>query len=103
MIDSARHRPTNHRLVIDRECLMAKRLCGSVLSGWGVLAVGTLWLCLFAPSSAEAAIGRTAGSFDVSANGAATYTIPIFTPPGPRGVQPAIALNYNSNSDVGYL
>ncbi|MEO6080914.1 MAG: SpvB/TcaC N-terminal domain-containing protein [Steroidobacteraceae bacterium] len=67
------------------------------------MAISTLWLCLLATTSAQAAVGRTSGSFNVSANGAATYTIPIFTPPGPRGVQPSIALSYNSNSKEGYV
>lgn len=48
-----------------------------------------------------AAMGRTQGSFAVTPTGAATYSIPIFTPPGPRGIQPSIALVYNSNAGVG--
>ncbi len=49
------------------------------------------------------AVGRTKGSFAVSATGAATYTIPIWAPPGPRGVTPHIALAYNSQSGNGYV
>ena len=45
--------------------------------------------------------GRTAGSFGVSLGGAATFSIPIWTPPGPNGVQPSISLNYSSQAGNG--
>jgi RHS repeat-associated protein len=54
-------------------------------------------------SPADAAVGRTAGNFQVISSGAATYTIPIFTPPGPKGVQPSIALVYNSTALSGTI
>lgn len=60
------------------------------------LATGLLGIS--APTFAE--YGRTAGSFDVS-GGAAVYTIPIWTPPGPNGVQPTISINYSSQRGNG--
>jgi RHS repeat-associated protein len=45
--------------------------------------------------------GRTTGSFAVSPSGSATYSIPIWTPPGPNGVQPSISLDYSSQSGNG--
>ncbi len=58
--------------------------------------------CLFARGS-DAAVGRTVGQFAVSATGSAQYTVPIFAPPGPRGMQPNIALLYDSRVGIGPL
>jgi hypothetical protein len=60
--------------------------------------------CLGISSHALTAdFGRTQGSFGVSPSGAATYNIPIWTPPGPNGLTPSISLNYNSQSGNGLL
>jgi hypothetical protein len=41
-------------------------------------------------------VGRTAGSHAVTNTGAATYTIPIWAPPGIRAIEPHLALTYSS-------
>ncbi|MBP7497448.1 MAG: hypothetical protein KA792_07275, partial [Bacteroidales bacterium] len=48
-------------------------------------------------------VGTTQGSFDVSPSGAATYTIPILTPPGTAGMVPSVSINYNSQAGNGLL
>ncbi len=52
---------------------------------------------------ARGAVGRTPGSFAVSNVGAATYSVPIWAPPGPNGLQPNIALSYNSQAGAGFV
>ncbi len=50
-------------------------------------------------------VGTTAGNLEVTPNGAAVYTIPIFTPPGTAGMAPSVSVVYNSqapNGLVGY-
>jgi RHS repeat-associated protein len=50
-----------------------------------------------------ASFGRTSGKFAVSQIGTAQYSIPIWTPPGPKGIQPNLALSYDSSGDIGPL
>lgn len=66
---------------------------------------GIVWVLLWsvAASAAHAAAGRSPAVFNVSNNGAATYALPIWMQPGPRGMQPTIALTYNSQQDNGIL
>lgn len=49
-------------------------------------------------ADAQAAVGHTPGSFDVTSTGEATYTIPIAAPPGVNGLTPQLALTYASRS-----
>jgi hypothetical protein len=55
------------------------------------------------PPSGATTVGRTEGSFSVTPTGAAAYTIPLWTPPGAAGIQPRLALTYNSNARGGLL
>lgn len=60
----------------------------------------------FIPSPAwsqTTAVGFTAGSFKVGETGALTYSIPIQAPPGRGGLEPNLALVYNSAAGNGYV
>jgi hypothetical protein len=47
--------------------------------------------------------GTIPGSFAVSSTGEATYTMPLVVPPGAAGMQPSLAIAYNSASGDGML
>ncbi|MBA7570758.1 hypothetical protein ES708_12511 [subsurface metagenome] len=48
-------------------------------------------------------IGTIQGISGVSNTGAATYSVPIQIPPGTEGMEPAIGINYNSQTGNGIL
>jgi RHS repeat-associated protein len=45
--------------------------------------------------------GRTGGQFSVTPTGTANYNIPLWTPPGARGIEPHLALHYASGGPDG--
>ncbi len=47
--------------------------------------------------------GSSQGSFAVTDDGAASYRLPLWVPPGRAGMQPALALQYNSRDGNGLL
>lgn len=47
--------------------------------------------------------GKTPGNFAVTADGAGSYTLPLWVPPGRGGLQPELALAYNSRVGSGHL
>ncbi len=49
------------------------------------------------------AVGRTEGTFGVSPTGEATYTIPVFTPPGSGALTPTLAFVYGHRTGPGSL
>ncbi len=64
----------------------------------------TLLVVLFlslAATSADAAVGRTEGSANVSQGGVAGYSIPIKVPPGVNGLTPELALTYSHRNTQG--
>src|SRR5258708_301307 len=61
-------------------------------------------LCSLSVQTVQAStFGRTPGNFAVSQTGNAQYSIPIWAPPGPNGMRPNVALQYNSGAGIGPL
>ncbi|MEZ5499829.1 MAG: FG-GAP-like repeat-containing protein [Steroidobacteraceae bacterium] len=60
---------------------------------------GPVMLAALAVTSA----GRTPGQYAVSAMGGATYQIPLWAPPGARGIQPELSVAYMSGGPDGVM
>lgn len=58
---------------------------------------------VWAQTSINSIVGSLGGEVNVSSMGTATYSIPIEVAPGTRGVQPNLAIVYNSSLGRGYL
>ena len=72
-------------------------------NGWGFICL-LVTLCAAAPERALGdLVGRLEGSFNVNDSGAAVYTVKIAVPPGTRGIEPELSLNYDSSGSDGLL
>jgi hypothetical protein len=60
-------------------------------------------LCCFPAIAQTTVAGSTPGSFRVTESGAAEYRIPLRVPPGVAGMEPKLALAYNSQAGNGLL
>jgi len=60
-----------------------------------------LSLAFLQTTQAQSSFGRTPGQFAVSSSGSAQYSVPIWVPPGPRGMQPHMSLAYDSQAGIG--
>jgi hypothetical protein len=68
------------------------------------LLISTLYILIASNQVADAtSFGRTPGQYAVSSTGSAQYSIPIWTPPGIRGIQPQIGLTYDSHLSYGLM
>ncbi|MDI3259366.1 MAG: FG-GAP-like repeat-containing protein, partial [Sinobacteraceae bacterium] len=54
-------------------------------------------------TQASNAVGSITGKFAVSPTGAATYSMPLMLPPGAGGMEPQLAITYNSQAPDTYM
>ncbi|MDR3527918.1 MAG: FG-GAP-like repeat-containing protein [Rhizomicrobium sp.] len=69
----------------------------------GALVATTFWMCQSAGAASSPPPMTVPGQFNVSATGAATYSIPVSVPPGTGGLVPVLSLDYSSQSGDGIV
>lgn len=75
-------------------------LIGIIIGGASHDAQGDTYSEPLVPSEA---VGTLQGQFSVSADGAASYSLPLTVPPGRAGMQPSVSLTYSSRSGNGIV
>ncbi len=68
-----------------------------------IVLAAVLFAAWCAVCQANTLVGTLPGEFSVDNKGSANYTIPLQIPPGRSGMQPRLALHYNSNAGNGPL
>jgi len=80
------------------------RVCqpaSAAVAAWSWLRVIVMGAGFFAVAVAATAQVNVPGSYSVSDNGAATYSVPIAVPPGVGGMEPKLSLGYSSQAGNG--
>ena len=68
-----------------------------------LIVITILLLLNYTALFSEPSVGSLQGIFEVDLSGAATYTVPLFIPPGTNGMQPSISMVYSSMAGEGVM
>lgn len=69
----------------------------------GCSAMVGILLAVWSALAGAQVVGRTSGVAAVTADGSATYAIPLWTPPGAGGLKPSLELLYSQGIQNGLL